>query len=86
MVYMGGVQNRTRPLIDIRIKMQRPTNCLLLGKEMARMNETLTARRVINENRPSLCAGHQSQRDEEEVAEKYNNAVLIELMKNVERP
>ena len=60
MVYMGGVQIE-QPLY-MGGKIRAAYKMSLLGKEMARMNETLTASEVI---------------------EKYN-AVLIELMKNVE--
>ena len=79
-VYMGGVQME-QPLY-MGGKIRAAYKMALLGKEMAQMNETLTATEVIL-NTDRAYAQVVKAKEMKTVAEKYN-AVLIELMKNVE--
>ena len=80
MVYMGGVQIE-QPLY-MGGKIRAAYKLSLLGKEMARMNETLTASEVIVKTDQAYAQVIKA-KEMKKVAEKYN-AVLIELMKNVE--
>ena len=80
MVYMGGVQIE-QPLY-MGGKIRAAYKMSLLGKEMARMNETLTASEVIVKTDQAYAQVIKA-KEMKKVAEKYN-AVLIELMKNVE--
>ena len=80
MIYMGGVQIE-QPLY-MGGKIRAAYKMSLLGKEMARMNETLTASEVIVKTDQAYAQVIKA-KEMKKVAEKYN-AVLIELMKNVE--
>ena len=75
MVYMGGVQIE-QPLY-MGGKIRAAYKLSLLGKEMARMNETLTASEVIVKTDQAYAQVIKAK-------EMKYNAVLIELMKNVE--
>ena len=77
---MGGVQIE-QPLY-MGGKIRAAYKMSLLGKEMARMNETLTASEVIVKTDQAYAQVIKA-KEMKKVAEKYN-AVLIELMKNVE--
>lgn len=79
MVYMGGVQVE-QPLY-MGGKIRAAYKMSLLGKEMAQMNESLTASEVILQTDEAYAQVIKA-REMKKVAEKYN-AVLTELMKNV---
>lgn len=79
-VYMGGVQVE-QPLY-MGGKIRAAYKMSLLGKEMAQMNESLTATEVILKTDQAYALVVKA-REMKVVADKYN-AVLTELMKNVE--
>ena len=79
-IYMGGIQVE-QPLY-MGGKIRAAYKMSLLGKEMAHMNETLTATEVILKTDQAYALVVKAQ-EMKKVADKYN-AVLTELMKNVE--
>ena len=79
-LYMGGVQVE-QPLY-MGGKVRAAYKMSLLGKEMAQLNETLTASEVIVKTDQAYAQVIKA-KEMKKVAHKYN-AVLIELMKNVE--
>lgn len=79
-IYMGGIQVE-QPLY-MGGKIRAAYKMSVLGKEMARMNETLTATEVILKTDQAYALVVKAQ-EMKKVADKYN-AVLSELMKNVE--
>lgn len=79
-VYMGGIQVE-QPLY-MGGKISAAYKMSVLGKEMAQMNETLTATEVILRTDEAYAQVVKA-KEMKAVAEKYN-AVLVELMKNVE--
>lgn len=79
-VYMGGVQVE-QPLY-MGGKIRAAYRMATLGKEMAQMNETLTATEVLLKTDQAYALAVKA-REMKAVADKYN-AVLTELMKNVE--
>lgn len=79
-VYMGGVQME-QPLY-MGGKITAAYKMSLLGKEMAQMNETLTATEVILKTDQAYALVVKA-KEMKAVADKYN-AVLAELQKNVE--
>lgn len=79
-VYIGGVQVE-QPLY-MGGKIRAAYKMSLLGKEMAQMNETLTATEVILKTDQAYAQVVKA-KEMKTVADKYN-AVLVELMKNVE--
>ena len=80
MVYMGGVQVE-QPLY-MGGKIRAAYKMSLLGKEMAQLSETLTASEVIVKTEQAYAQVIKA-KEMKKVADKYN-AVLTELMKNVE--
>lgn len=79
-VYMGGVQME-QPLY-MGGKIRAAYKMSLLGKEMAQMNETLTATEVILKTDQAYALVVKA-KEMKAVADKYH-AVLAELQKNVE--
>lgn len=79
-VYMGGIQLE-QPLY-MGGKIRAAYKMSLLGKEMAQMNETLTATEVIMKTDQAYALTVKA-KEMKNVADKYN-AVLTELKKNVE--
>lgn len=79
-IYMGGIQVE-QPLYQGG-KIRAAYKMSLLGKEMAHMNETLTATEVILKTDQAYALVVKAQ-EMKKVADTYN-AVLTELMKNVE--
>lgn len=79
-LYMGGVQVE-QPLY-MGGKIRAAYQMSLLGKEMAQLNETLTATEVILKTDEAYVQVVKA-KEMKVVADKYN-AVLLELMKNVE--
>lgn len=80
MVYMGGIQVE-QPLY-MGGKIRAAYKMSLLGKEMAQLNETLTASEVIVKTDQAYAQVIKA-KEMKKVADKYN-AVLVELKKNVE--
>ena len=80
MVYMGGIQVE-QPLY-MGGKIRAAYKMSLLGKEMAQLSETLTASEVIVKTEQAYAQVIKA-KEMKKVADKYN-AVLTELMKNVE--
>lgn len=79
-VYMGGIQLE-QPLY-MGGKIRAAYSMSLLGKQMAQMNETLTATEVILKTDQAYALVVKA-KEMKEVADSYN-AVLAELKKNVE--
>lgn len=79
-VYIGGIQVE-QPLY-MGGKIRAAYKMALLGTEMAHMNETLTATEIILKTDQAYAQAVKAQ-EIKKVADKYN-AVLSELMKNVE--
>lgn len=79
-VYMGGIQVE-QPLY-MGGKIRAAYKMSLLGREMAQINETLTATEVILKTDQAYAQVVKA-KEMRTVADKYN-AVLVELMKNVE--
>lgn len=80
LVYMGGIQLE-QPLY-MGGKIRAAYRMSVLGKDMAQMNETLTASEVILRTDQAYAQVIKA-KEMKVVADKYN-AVLVELMKNVE--
>lgn len=79
-VYMGGIQVEQPLYMGGRIRTAYKMS--VLGKEMAQMNERLTASEVIVKTDQAYAQVVKA-KEMKKVAEKYN-ALLMELMKNVE--